>query len=57
MTTIIILKLTTIEKSFGIVDVIQREALLGIDAIRNIQILANIESLEALVTNVSFARS
>lgn len=54
--TLIILKLTTIERSFGIVDVIQREALLGIDAIRNIEILGNIEVLEALIQDIGFAR-
>lgn len=54
--TIIILKLSTIEKSFGIVDVIQREALVGIDAIRGIELLSNIETLEELVDDISFAR-
>lgn len=54
--TIIILKLSTIERSFGIVDVIQREALVGIDAIRGIEILSNIETLEELVDDIGFAR-
>lgn len=54
--TLIILKLATIERAFGIVEVIQREALVGIDAIRNIEILANIEVLEALIEDIGFAR-
>ncbi|OUL64015.1 anti-phage protein KwaB [Flavobacterium sp. AJR] len=53
---IIILKLTTIERNFGIVNVIQREALLGIDAIRNMEVLSNIEVLEELIDDIGFAR-
>jgi len=54
--SIIILNLSTIEKSFGIINVIQREASRGIEAIRNIAILSNIESLEDMVEDISFAR-
>lgn len=54
--TIVILNLKTIEKSFGIVDVIKREAYKGIEAIREMSILQNIESLEGLIENISFAR-
>ncbi|MGJ1227115.1 MULTISPECIES: anti-phage protein KwaB [Sphingobacterium] len=54
--TIVILKLSTIERSFGIVEVIQREALLGLEAIRGIEILSNIEALEELVEDIGFAR-
>lgn len=54
--TLIVLKLSTIERSFGIIDVIQREALLGLDAIRDIDILANIEVLEDLIQDIRFAR-
>ncbi|MGJ1435147.1 anti-phage protein KwaB [Sphingobacterium siyangense] len=53
---IVILKLSTIERSFGIVEVIQREALLGLEAIRGIEILSNIEALEELVEDIGFAR-
>ncbi|RZK39127.1 MAG: DUF4868 domain-containing protein [Pedobacter sp.] len=53
---IIILKLSTIERSFGIVEVIQREALIGIEAIRNIEILSNIEVLEELIDDIGYAR-
>jgi hypothetical protein len=54
--TVVILKLSTIEKSFGFIDVIKREALLGIDAIRNMTILQNIQALEELIDDISFAR-
>lgn len=53
---IIIIDLDTIEKSFGFHDVITREALISIEAINNMHLIANIESLNELVTNVSFAR-
>jgi hypothetical protein len=54
--TVIILNLKTIEKSFGFTEVIKREAIHGIDAIRNMSILQNIEELEGLIDNISFAR-
>jgi hypothetical protein len=54
--TVIILKLSTIEKSFGFIDVIKREAVLGIDAIRNMTILQNIQALEELINDITFAR-
>ena len=53
---IIILNLKTIEKSFGFTEVIKRESLLGIEAIREMSILQNIEELESLIENVTFAR-
>lgn len=53
---IIIIDLASIEKSFGFHDVITREALLSIEAINEMQIVANIDSLNELVNNVSFAR-
>lgn len=53
---IIIVDLTTIEKSFGFHDVITREATASLDVIRNLQLINNIESLEELVNDVSFAR-
>lgn len=53
---IIIVDLTTIEKSFGFHDVITREATVSLDMIRNLQLINNIESLEELVNDVSFAR-
>lgn len=54
--TVVILNLKTIEKSFGFVEVIKREALQGIETIRDMAILQNIESLEGLVSNITFAR-
>ena len=53
---IIIIDLGSIEKSFGFHDVITREALISIEAINNMQLVANIDSLHELVNNVSFAR-
>lgn len=53
---IIIIDLASIERSFGFHDVITREALLSIEAINDMQIVANIDSLNELVNNVSFAR-
>lgn len=53
---VIILNLTTIEKSFGFHDVIMREATIGLNAIRDLSIVSNIETLEELINNVSFAR-
>ena len=44
------------KKSFGFTEVIKREAILGIDAIRTMEILQNIEALEGLIENISFAR-
>lgn len=54
--SVIILNLKTIEKSFGFTEVIQREALLGIEAIRQMSIVQNIEELESLIDNITFAR-
>jgi len=53
---VLILNLTTIEKSFGFHDVIMREAAIGLQAIREMSIVSNIETLEELIGNVSFAR-
>lgn len=53
---VIILNLNTIEKSFGFHDVIKREAAIGLEAIREMSIVSNIETLEELIDNVSFAR-
>jgi hypothetical protein len=55
--TVIILNLKTIEKSFGYTEVIKREALHhGIETIRKTSILKNIETLEDLIENTTFAR-
>jgi len=54
--TVIILNLKTIEKSFGFTEVIKREALHGIETIRKMSILQNIETLEDLIENTTFAR-
>ncbi len=53
---VIILNLDAVEKSFGFHDVITREATIGLEAIQEIGIVSNIEVLEELVHNVSFAR-
>lgn len=53
---IIITDLNSIEKSFGFHDVIKREATASIDVINQMELIQNIESLQELVTDVSFAR-
>lgn len=53
---LIIIDLSSIEKSFGFHDVIVREATASLSVIRDIEIVANMDSLEELVGNVSFAR-
>lgn len=53
---VIILDLNLIEKSFGFHDVIKREATIGLNAIEEMGIVSNINVLEELVDNVSFAR-
>jgi hypothetical protein len=53
---IIITDLATIERSFGFHDVITREAIASLELINNLQLVANIDSLQELVHNVSFAR-
>ncbi len=53
---VVIIDLNTIEKSLGFHDVITREASASLDVIRQMEIVSNIESLEELVTDVSFAR-
>tara|TARA_Y100001978_G_C23662691_1_gene419502 strand:+ start:468 stop:1463 length:996 start_codon:yes stop_codon:yes gene_type:complete len=53
---IIITDLNSIEKSFGFHDVITREATASLDVINQMALIQNIESLQELVTDVSFAR-
>lgn len=53
---VIILDLGAIEKSFGFHDVIKREATIGLEAIREMDIVSNLDTLEELIDNVSFAR-
>lgn len=53
---IIILDLALIEKCFGFHDVIKREATIGLNAIEEMGIVSNINVLEELIDNVSFAR-
>ncbi len=53
---VIIIDLNAIEKSFGFHEVITREAVASLDVIRNMEIVSNMEGLEELVTNISFAR-
>ena len=53
---VIILDLTSIEKSFGFQDVITREATISLTSISTMQIVSNMDSLRELVTDMSFAR-
>ncbi|WP_332022538.1 anti-phage protein KwaB [Kaistella sp.] len=53
---IIIIDLPSIEKSFGIHDVIIREASVSLDVISRTNIVQNIESLTELLNDVTFAR-
>lgn len=53
---IIIIDLNSIEKSFGFHDVITREATISLEVINQLGLIQNIESLQELVTDVSFAR-
>lgn len=53
---LIIVDLDAIEKSFGFHDVITREATVSLNVINGMQLVSNIESLQELVGNVSFAR-
>lgn len=53
---IVIIDLAAIEKTFGFHDVITREAATSLEVISNMQLLNNIESLEELVNDLTFAR-
>ncbi|PZU88097.1 MAG: DUF4868 domain-containing protein [Chryseobacterium sp.] len=53
---IIIIDLASIERNFGIHEVIIREATVSLDVINRINIVSNIDSLSELVNDVSFAR-
>lgn len=53
---VIILDLTSIEKSFGFQDVITREATISLTSISTMQIVSNMDSLRELVSDMSFAR-
>jgi hypothetical protein len=53
---IIITDLSSIEKSFGFHDVITREATISLDVITQMGLVNNMETLQELVTDVSFAR-
>lgn len=53
---IVIIDLSSIEKSFGIHDVIIREATTSLEVIERINIVSNIESLTELVNDITFAR-
>ena len=52
----IILDINLLEKFFGFVDVIKREATLGVNAIREMQLVSNIETLTELIDDIKFAR-
>ncbi len=53
---VIILDLESIEKFLGFAEVIKREAQLSIDSIRQLGLVDNIETLEELIDDISFAR-
>jgi len=53
---IVIIDLNAIERVFGFHDVIEREAIKGLNAIREMSIISNIDTLEELISDVSFAR-
>lgn len=53
---VIIADLSSIERSFGFHDVITREATASLDAISDMNIVSNMDSLHELVDDVSFAR-
>ena len=53
---LIIIDLSAIEKSFGFHDVITREATASLSVIEEMELVSNMDSLEELVSNVSFAR-
>lgn len=53
---LIVTDLNAIEKSFGFHDVITREAALSIDVIDELELVQNIETLQELVTDMTFAR-
>ncbi|WP_298772677.1 anti-phage protein KwaB [uncultured Shewanella sp.] len=53
---LVVIDLKTIEKFFGFQDAIKREAKVGIEAIENIALLENPETLHELVEDMAFAR-
>lgn len=53
---VIILDLNAIEKSFGFHDVIKREAALGLRAIEDMKIVTDMDSLNEMIDDVTFAR-
>ncbi|WP_419870543.1 anti-phage protein KwaB [Chryseobacterium sp. CT-SW4] len=53
---IIIIDLLSIEKSFGIHDVIIREASVSLESVNQMNIVSNIESLSELINDITFAR-
>jgi len=53
---LIIIDLSAIEKSFGFHDVITREATASLSVIEDMELVSNMDSLEELVSNISFAR-
>ena len=53
---IIILDLNLIEKIFGFHEVIKKEAIIGLNVIKEKGIVSNINALEELLDNISFAR-
>jgi len=53
---ILVLELSSLEKTFGFHEVIKREAIAGIKAIQAISILENIEVLNDMIEDVKYAR-
>ena len=54
--SLVVIDLKTLEKSFGFQEVIQKEAMLGVEAVEAIEILENPETLHELIEDVTTAR-
>lgn len=54
--SLIVIDLKTLEKSFGFHEVIEKEALLGVQAVEAVELLENPETLHELIEDVTTAR-
>lgn len=54
--SLLVIDLKTLEKSFGFHEVIEREALIGVEAVEQIELLENPETLHELIDDVTTAR-
>jgi hypothetical protein len=54
--SLLVIDLKTLEKSFGFHEVIQKEAMLGVEAVEAIELLENPETLHELIDDVTTAR-